>query len=168
MKIKIALLFSICLCITLTSCGIYSFSGGDTGNAKTLQIDYFPNNAPLIEPGLSQSFTQSLQDLFLRQTNLNLVKSNGDLMFEGEITNYTVTPMTATANQTAAQSRLTLVINVRFYNNLDEKKNFEKKFTHFFDFDANAQLSGGLLEGGLEEIFERITQDIFNASVANW
>ena len=168
MKIKIALLFSICLCITLASCGIYSFSGGDTGNAKTLQIDYFPNNAPLIEPGLSQNFTQSLQDLFLRQTNLNLVKSNGDLMFEGEITNYTVTPMTATANQTAAQSRLTLVINVRFYNNLDDKKNFEKRFTHFFDFDANAQLTGGLLEGGLEEIFERITQDIFNASVANW
>lgn len=168
MKIKIALIFSICLCFTLASCGIYSFSGGDTGNAKTLQIDYFPNNAPLIEPGLSQSFTQSLQDLFLRQTNLNLVKSNGDLMFEGEVTNYTVTPMTATADQTAAQSRLTLVINVRFYNNLDEKKNFEKRFTHFFDFDANEQLTGGLLEGGLEEIFERITQDIFNASVANW
>ena len=167
MKLKTAFLlltFSLCM----IGCGIYSFTGGDTGKAKTLQIDYFPNNAPLIEPGLSQNFTQELQDLFLRQTNLSLVKANGDLIFEGEITNYTVTPMTATANQTAAQNRLTLVVNVRFYNKFDEKKNFEKKFTHFFDFDANAQLTGSLLEGGLEEIFERITQDIFNASVANW
>lgn len=168
MKNITALFFSICIAISLAGCGIYSFTGGDTGKAKTLQIDYFPNNAPLIEPGLSQNFTQALQDLFLRQTNLSLVKANGDLMFEGEVTNYTVTPMTATANQTAAQNRLTLVINVRFYNNLDEEKNFEKKFTHFYDFDANAQLTGGLLESALEEIFERITQDIFNASVANW
>ena len=167
MKLKLAFL-TLLFSFSIIGCGIYSFTGGDTGKAKTLQIDYFPNNAPLIEPGLSQNFTQELQDLFLRQTNLSLVKANGDLMFEGEVTNYTVTPMTATANQTAAQSRLTLVVNVRYYNKFDEDKNFEKKFTHFFDFDANEQLTGGLLEGGLEEIFERITQDIFNASVANW
>jgi hypothetical protein len=168
MKQITTLFFNLCIAISVVSCGIYSFTGGDTGKAKTIQVDYFPNNAPLIEPGLSQNFTQELQDLFLRQTNLSLVKANGDLIFEGEVTNYTVTPMTATANQTAAQSRLTLVINVRFYDKNDEEKNFEKKFSHFFDFDANAQLTGGLLESGLEEIFERITQDIFNASVANW
>jgi len=168
MKLKTNLIYSLSLLLTLYSCGIYTFTGGDTGNAKTIQIDYFPNNAPLVEPGLSQQFTQSLQDLFLRQTNLSLVNANGDLLFEGEITNYRVTPMTATADQTAAQSRLTVVVNVRFFNNLDEKKNFEKKFTHFYDFGGSEQLTGSLLESALEEIFERVTQDIFNASVANW
>lgn len=168
MKFKILLFFTTILLLITTSCGIYSFTGGDTGNAKTIQINYFPNNAQLVEPGLSQKFTQELQDLFLRQTNLSLVKSNGDLFFEGEITRYRVTPMTATSDQTAAQSRLTIVINVRFYNKIDEKKDFEKQFTHFSDFGANEQLSGSVLDNALDEIFERITQDIFNASVANW
>jgi hypothetical protein len=168
MNLKAFFYISILLLTPLTGCGIYSFTGGDTGKATSLQIDYFPNNADLIEPGLSQNFTQALQDLFVRQTNLNLVKTNGDLSFEGEITNYRVSPMTATANQTAAQSRLTLVVNVRYFNKFDEKKNFEKKFTHFYDFDGTQMLTGSLLETALEEIFDRITQDIFNASVANW
>ena len=167
MKIK-NIIFCTSLFLSILSCGVYSFTGGDTGSAKTIQINYFPNNAPLVEPGLSQALTQALQDLFLRQTNLSLVKSNGDLFFEGEITNYRVTPMTATADQAAAQSRLTVVVNVRFYNKTDESKDFEKSFTHFSDFDALDQLSGAVLDNALEEIFDRITQDIFNASVANW
>lgn len=167
MKLK-NIFFCSLLIFNSISCGIYSFTGGDTGSAKTIQINYFPNNATLVEPGLSQQFTQELQDLFLKQTNLSLINANGDLFFEGEITNYRVTPMTATADQTAAQSRLTVVVNIRFYNTLNSKKDFEKRFTHFSDFDANEQLTGSVLEGALEEIFERITQDIFNASVANW
>ena len=153
---------------TVISCGIYSFTGGDTGNAKTIQIDFFNNNASLVEPSLSQAFTIDLQDFFIRQTNLNLVKSGGDLQFEGEITRYTITPMTATANQTAAQNRLTVEINVRFYNRTDEKKNFEKKFSHFYDYPANDILQGATLDAAYEVIFQRITQNIFNASVANW
>jgi hypothetical protein len=122
----------------------------------------------LIEPTLSQRFTQDLQDLFTRQTNLTLIKSNGDLYFSGEITGYRVNPMSATAAQTAAQNRLTVTINVRFENKLIEKDNFEKQFSFYSDFDANAQLTGGVLEAALDEIIERITQDIFNASVAKW
>ena len=150
------------------SCGIYSFTGGDVGDAKTIQVDYFQNNAALVQPGVSQKFTLAMQDLFLRQTDLSLVQNNPDLLFEGEIVNYNISPTTATAQQTAAQSRLTIVINVRFFNNLDEKKNFEKRFTHFYDFDASQQLIGGTLDTALEQIFDRITQDIFNASLANW
>jgi hypothetical protein len=153
------------LCV---ACGAYSFTGGSTGDAKTLQIDFFPNQAPLVEPSLSQSFTQDLQDLFTRQTNLTLTKSNGDLYFSGEITGYRVNPMSATAAQTAAQNRLTVSVNVRFINKLIEKDNFEKQFSFYSDFDANAQLTGGILEAALDEILERITQDIFNASVAKW
>ena len=154
--------------VLLIACGAYSFTGGSTGDAKTLQIDFFSNQAPLVEPTLSQRFTKDLQDLFTRQTNLTLTKSNGDLYFSGEITGYRVNPMSATAAQTAAQNRLTVTINVRFVNKLIEKDYFEKQFSFYSDFDANAQLTGGVLEAALDEIIERITQDIFNASVAKW
>jgi len=154
--------------ILIISCGAYSFTGGNTGDAKTLQVDYFQNQASLIEPSLSQTFTQNLQDLFTRQTNLTLVNSNGDLYFSGEITRYRITPMSATADQTAAQNRLTVSVNIRFVNKLNEKDDFEKEFSFYSDFAANAQLSGSVLENAFDEIIERITQDIFNASVAKW
>lgn len=160
--------------ITITSltlligCGVYSFTGGNTGNAKTVQINIFPNQAPLVEPSLSQRFTQELRELFTRQTNLTLVPSNGDLTFEGEITGYRITPMSATANQTAAQNRLTITVNVRFTNKLEEKDDFERQFSFYSDYGATQQLTGGVLDVALTEILERINQDIFNASVAKW
>lgn len=154
--------------IILFGCGAYSFTGGNTGNAKTIQIDFFPNQAALVEPNLSQRFTQDLRDLFTRQTNLSLVKSGGDLLFEGEITEYRITPLSATANQLAAQNRLTIVVNVRFTNALVEKDNFEKQFSFYSDFDANQNPKGAVLDGLLEVIFKEITQNIFNASVAKW
>lgn len=149
-------------------CGVYSFTGGSTGDAKTIQIDYFPNTAILVEPTLSQSFTLALQDLFLRQTNLKLTDSGGDLHFEGEITQYRIMPIAATAEQTAAQNRLTIGVRVRFYNRLNEEDDFEQTFSFYSDYDGNLQLTGSVLESAYEEIFERITQDIFNAAVAKW
>jgi len=168
MRKKIHLLpFVLCSTIIL-GCGIYKLNGGSTGDSKTIQVDFFPNQAPLIEPQLSQRFTQDMQDLFLRQTNLDLVNNGGDLRFEGEITGYRVTPMSATSQQTAAQNRLTVTVNVRFYNRLKEEDDFEKQFSFYSDFDANAQLTGGVLDAALDEILERIIQDIFNASLGNW
>ncbi len=152
----------------VASCGTYSFTGGSTGDAKTIQINTFPNNASLVEPTLSQKFTLALQDRFLRQTNLTQTNSGGDLLFEGEITQYSIIPVTATAQQTAAQNRLTIAVRVRFYNRLNEDDNFERTFSFYSDFDANAQLTGSVLENAYFEIFERITQDIFNAAVAKW
>jgi len=155
--------------LTTQACGIYSFTGTNLHpDVKTVQIDYFPNNAVLVEPSLSQTFTTNFQDLFLRQTNLNLVKAGGDLQFEGEITGYKINPMTATAQQTAAQNRLTITVSVRFFNNMVEDDNFEKTFSHYYDYDGNTQLTGSIMEDAFEEIIERITQDIFNASVAKW
>ncbi|CAA0158282.1 LptE family protein [Tenacibaculum maritimum] len=169
MKTYIYIFFaSIILGLSIISCGAYSFTGGNTGDAKTIQIDFFPNQASLVEPSLSQKFTLDLQDLFTRQTNLTLTSSGGDLHFEGEITDYRITPMSATAQQTAAQNRLTITVNVRFTNRLNEKDDFEKQFSFYDDFGANQQLSGSALEGVLSTILERITQDIFNASVAKW
>ena len=166
-KFSYAILFL--LIITAQSCGIYSFTGTNLHpDVKTVQIDYFPNNAILVEPSLSQEFTIKFQDLFTTQTNLTLVRTGGDLQFEGEITGYKINPMTATAQQTAAQNRLTITVNVRFFNNKLEEDNFEQTFSHYYDYDANAQLTGGILDDAFLEILERITQDIFNASVAKW
>lgn len=166
---KIYFIILILLAFTAQSCWLYSFSGTNIqSDVKTIQIDYFPNNAILVEPTLSQTFTQDLQDLFLKQTNLNLVKSGGDLQFEGEITGYKINPMTATADQTASQNRLTITVNVRFFNNKLEDDNFEKTFSHYYDYDADVILTGSSLDDAFSEIFERITQDIFNASVAKW
>ena len=166
-KIIYITLFSIST-LLLVACSAYSFTGGSTGDAKTLQIDFFPNQASLVEPTLSQSFTQEMLDLFTRQTNLTTVTSNGDLYFSGEITGYRITPMSATSDQTAAQNRLTITVNVRFVNKLIEKDDFEKQFSFYSDYAADVQLTGGILETALDEILERITQDIFNASVAKW
>lgn len=161
----ILLLFVV---LTINSCSIYNFTGTGKIDAKTFQVNYFQNNAELIEPGIERTFTLRLQDLIQNQTNLNLTNSNGDLVYEGEIVRYNITPMTATADIRAAQNRLTIAVNVRFTNKNKEEDNFEKQFSFFDDFPANTQLTGAQLTKSLDIIFERITQDIFNESLAKW
>lgn len=154
--------------LSLQSCGFYSFTGADTGNAETFQVNFFRNTAQLIEPGIDRDFTLQLQDLIQNQTKLSLVNNNGDLIYEGEIVRYYVAPMTATADSRAAQNRLTIEINVRYYNTLDVEKDFEQRFSFYFDFPGNAQLTGAQKEEAINEIFTRISQDVFNASLTNW
>lgn len=168
-KIKKPLFTFLSLIVLISIQGCYSFGGVTLDNrVKTVQVDYFPNNAPLIEPTLSQAFTLSLQDIFISQTNLDMVKSGGDIHFEGEIVGYRINPMSATAEQTAAQNRLTITVNVRYYNKYEEDKDFEQRFSFYHDYPAEAQLVGSTLQDALRDILERITQDIFNASVAQW
>ncbi|WP_333696139.1 LptE family protein [Flavobacterium sp.] len=150
------------------SCKYYNFTGTGKIDAKTFQVNYFQNNAELIEPGIERDFTLALQDLIQNQTNLNLVTSGGDLRYEGEITGFRISPMTATADQRTAQNRLTFTVNVRFTNMKKEEDNFEKPFSFFYDYPANNQLVGATLAAAKQEIFERITQDIFNESLAKW
>lgn len=162
------IVLSITLSLLLNSCGVYNFSGAKPVDAKTFQVNYFQNNAELIEPGIERTFTLELQDIIQSQTNLNLVTQGGELIYEGEIVEYRIAPMSATADQRAAQNRLTITIMVRFTNRNKEDDNFEKRFSFYYDFDANAQLVGSQLTTALDEIFERITQDIFNESLAKW
>ncbi|UPT71607.1 MAG: LPS assembly lipoprotein LptE [Flavobacterium sp. JAD_PAG50586_2] len=163
---KILLIFIIA--VGLNSCGPYNFTGAKPIDAKTFQVNYFLNNADLVEPGIERTFTIRLQELIQNQTNLNLTNTSGDLVYEGEITEYRITPMQATANQTAAQSRLSITINVRFSNKNKEADDFEKQFSFYFDYDGATQLVGSKLSEALDVIFERITQDIFNESLAKW
>lgn len=165
---KLKYLIVILTAITLNSCGPYNFTGTGKIDAKTFQVNYFQNNAPLVQPGIERTFTLELQDIIQNQTNLNLVRTNGDLTYEGEITNYTTTPMAATADLTAAQNRLTITVNVRFVNKNKETDNFEKPFSFYYDYPGDQQLIGSTLTSALDVIFERITQDVFNESLAKW
>ena len=156
----------------IASCGVYNFTGGNVGTATTFAVPYFQNYATqspgsTFEPGLERDFTLALQDRILNQTSLDLDNSNTDLLYEGEIVEYRISPMSATAQQTAAQNRLSMAVKVRFYNKTKEDADFEQRFSFFYDYPANAQLSS-VKDEALEVIFERITQDIFNASLADW
>ncbi|MBC7440490.1 MAG: LptE family protein [Flavobacterium sp.] len=165
---KTKYLLIIFFAFALNGCGAYNFTGTGKIDAKTFQVNYFQNTAPLIEPGIDRTFTQRLQNLIQDQTNLSLTNSSGDLVYEGEITDYRVSPMTATANQQASQSRLSISIKVKFTNKKKEEDNFEKTFSFYDDFSGNSLPSGAQLTKSLDIIFERITQDIFNASLAKW
>ncbi|MNR97574.1 hypothetical protein D3C72_287560 [compost metagenome] len=153
---------------TLSSCSVYNFTGTGKIDAKTFQVNFFQNNAELIEPGIDRRFTLELQDLIQNQTNLNLVPNRADLVYEGEIVDYRISPMTATADQQASQNRLKIRVNVRFTNKNKETDDFEKAFEFYYDYPATQQLVGSTLDTALKEIFERITQDIFNESLAKW
>ncbi|MGQ2982185.1 LptE family protein [Flavobacterium sp.] len=165
---KIQFLLAFAIIFTLSGCSIYNFTGTGKIDAKTFQVNYFQNTADLVEPGIERDFTQRLQNLIQNQTNLSLTTTGGDLVYEGEITEYRVTPMTATANQRASQNRLTISVMVRFTNKKKEDDDFEKRFSFYYDYTGNELPSGQIKSAALEEIFERITQDIFNESLAKW
>jgi hypothetical protein len=155
--------------LSLTSCSFYSLSGVTLpADVKTFQVDYFGYQATLVEPGIERTFTLDLQDLIQDQSRLSLVTRNGDYLYQGEITRFYIAPMTATANSTASQSRLTIEINLRFTNTKIDEESFEKKYSFFYDYSANIQLQGSALETALEVIYEQITQDIFNDTLAKW
>lgn len=173
MKLK-SIIFLIATSLVLFSCGVYNFTGGNPGTATTFQVNYFQNYASqspgsIFEPGMDRDFTLALQDRILNQSSLDIIGNGGDLVYEGEIVEYRISPMTATAQQTAAQNRLSIAVKVRFTNNTieDGTKDFDQRFSFFFDYPANSQLSAVKTEAH-EIIFERITQDIFNASLADW
>jgi hypothetical protein len=157
------------LALLLNGCSVsYNFTGTGKIDAKTYQVNYFQNTSELVQPGIERTFTNRLQDLIQNQTNLSLTSNGADLVYEGEITDYRITPMAATADQRAAQNRLTIRVNVRFINKKHEDESFEKPFSFYQDFAGTDQPTGATLTGLIDTIFERITQDVFNESLAKW
>ncbi|ALJ04924.1 hypothetical protein APS56_07220 [Pseudalgibacter alginicilyticus] len=166
---RITYIYIFILTVTFTSCGIYSFTGISLDpDVKTFQVNRFENLALLVEPGLERDFQVSLQDLIQNQTNLSLETSNAHLVYEGEITDYRISPTTATSESTAAQNRLTISVKIRFFNRKKPEDDLEQSFSFFYDYPGSSQLIGGLKTTAHEEIFERITQDVFNATLAKW
>ena len=90
------------------------------------------------------------------------------MVYEGEITEYRISPTTATADNRAAQNRLTITVQVRFFDKNDSDEDFDQRFSFFYDYPGSSQLVGSQKTTAHEEIFERITQDVFNASLAKW
>jgi hypothetical protein len=166
---RLSFLFLVVLfSAALNGCGVYSFTGASTPpEAKTVSVLLFPNKAELVQPSLSQLFTEALREKFSSQTSLILVPRNGDLHFEGEITGYTTEPVAITGDQQAALIRLKITVNVRYVSKFSPKDNFETAFTRYEDYDSSENLSSVELDL-VNKINEALVDDIFNKSVVNW
>lgn len=163
-------LIFIATCLLLSSCRLsVSLTGGNINpNAKTVYVQTFTNNSSLVNPSLSQDFTTALKNKIQNQTPLTIINNgNGDYSLEGEITNYTVTPVAIQGNDQAAMNRLTISVRVRFTNSFDETQNYEQSFSRYADYLSTQNFTS--VEGTLvEEINEALTDDIFNKSFVNW
>lgn len=157
------------LLISLGSCGGYSFTGGDVGDAKTLSVAFFPNNAEIVQPELSQLFTERLRDIFIQQTPLELQERNGDLQFRGSIVGYTIQPINVQASNvgSVAQNELTVTVNVIYTNTLDADKSFEQNFSRAVQFDANVDINQ-VEDELLDQITQELAENILNQSIGNW
>ncbi len=165
-----AVAFSLCLTALLVhSCGIYSFTGTSIQpDVKTVTINYFEYKALKVNPALSNQITDALRDKFTKLTKLEQVDMDGDIEIVGAITGYDVKATAVTANEQAAQNRLTVTVKISFTNRKYPEDDFpDKSFSAYADFDAASSLDAE--EATLcEEIVEKLCEDIFNATVANW
>ena len=167
---KKSILISILLMLLLAGCSIkYSLNGAsiDYTKIKTVSITDFQNLAPTVYPPLAQRFTEDLKDRFQRQTRLRDIPTNGDLSIEGEIVGYDLSAEAVQENAFAAKTRLTLRINVRFTNKVNEEENFEREFTSFGTFDSS-QMFVDVQDQLCQELTKDIINQIFNATVENW
>jgi hypothetical protein len=155
-----------------TSCGYkvtYNLSGGSIPpEAKTFSVAYFPNNAPMVAPTLSNVLTEGLRDKFSRQTRLEQVEEGGDFAFEGEITNYSSTTASVSSGDYALQNRLTITVKVSFQNAIDQTLSFNNKtFSSYADYDSS-QLLIDVQDQLIEEIVKALVDDIYMAAAGNW
>jgi hypothetical protein len=164
------------LLIILPSCGVgvqYSMTGTSTA-AKTISITEFYNNTDLGAANLGQTFTNQLKNYLIQNSNLAVVAEEGELLMEGEITGFTIAPIAPTAtndpNQinNASSTRLTITVVASYTNTLDENMSFKDRSFSFYKDFPNDQNFTDVEEQYTRQIFERIVNDIFNASIANW
>lgn len=154
-----------------TSCSIsYKFNGAtiDYTRIKTVTIEDFPNQAPLVYPPLSQMFSEHLREQFRRNTRLEPVETNGDLILEGAIVGYELTPMAMQEDALSAMTRFTITVRVSYTNMVEEKKSFSgRTFTSSQEFDSN-NLFSDIQEGLANELIDDLVKQIFNATVEDW
>lgn len=165
---KIALFIVLSIFINQACTIKYSLTGASIApEVKTISVQYFVNRAPLGLANLEQYFTDELKDKFKSQTSLIAVNDAGHLNFEGEITKYDIKPMAITGDETASQNRLSITVHVKFTNEIEPEYNFDTNFTQFADYDSDQDLSS-VEQQLVEEIVEKLIEDIFNKSVVNW
>ena len=156
------------LLLTGVGCGIYSFSGTSIqSDVNSITINYIEYKALKVNPSLSNDLTEALKEQFRKMTKLEQVDMDGDLEIEGQITGYEVRATAVTANEQAAQSRLTVNVKISFTNRKHPEDDLEQNFSAYADFDASMSLDS--VEASLcQEIVEKLVEDIFNATVAQW
>lgn len=163
------LLTILAAALLTAGCGIYSFSGTSIQpDVKTITVNFCEYKAMKVNPNLSNELTEAMRNKFRRMTRLEQVEMDGDLEISTEITGYDVRAQAITANEVAAQNRLTVTIKVTFHNKKYPEDDFENKnFSHYADYDSTNSLDA--VESTLvAEIIEKLTEDIFNATVAQW
>lgn len=171
-----SLLIVFTLALLPVSCGVsvnYSMTGAAT-EAETISIGEFYNNADLGPANMAQTFTNDLKNYFVQNSNLSVVTEEGELQLEGEIMDLRITPIAPTgtddptAINRASATRLTITVRATYINTLKEDMSFkDKSFSFYKDFDNELNVSD-VEDAFVKEIFQRIINDIFNASVANW
>ena len=150
------------------SCGIYSFTGTNIqSDVKTISIPFVEYKALRVNPSLSNDLTEALQDKFRKLTSLEQVDEDGDLELLCEVTGYDMKPQAVTANEVAAQNRLTVTVKIEFTNRKYPEDDVSQSFSAYEDYDSSNSLDA--VEAGLcESIIEKLVEDIFNATVAHW
>jgi hypothetical protein len=151
------------------ACGSVSFnmSGASVAPAQTCQVSYFENRAEIVNPRLSNQITQALQDKIQSNTSLSLVTSNADVLFEGEITGYSVQPQAVQASGTAAKDRLTVTVKVKFTNAVKPENSYDKSFSRFYEYTSSSSFP--TIEGtAVDAILAELMDDIFNAAFSLW
>ena len=161
----------LCVLLLCTGCSIsYKFNGAtiDYTRIKTITIEDFPNQAPLVYPPLSQMFSERLREQFRRNTRLEPVDANGDLVLEGAIVGYELTPIAMQEDALSAMTRFTITVRVSYTNMEEEKKSFSgRTFTSSQEFDSN-NLFSDIQEGLAQAMIEDLVKQIFNATVEDW
>ena len=162
------LLICIAVALAAVSCGIYSFTGTNIQpDVKTICIPFVEYKALRVNPSLSNDLTEALQDKFRKLTSLEQVDEDGDLELVCEVTGYDVKATAITAGEVAAQNRLTVTVKIEFTNRKYPEDDVSQSFSAYEDYDSNNSLDA--VEGTLcETIIEKIVEDIFNATVAQW
>lgn len=160
--------------LLLSGCGVYSFTGASISpDTKTISILNFGDRSTSSPPFLAQTFSEKTREYFQRNTSLALVNKEGDLQMEGNIVQYSLSPIAPSAVpgggglERAAQTRLTIGVKVRFTNTRNKEQNFDQQFSFYADFDQ-AKSFASVERELIETISDQIILDIFNKSVANW
>ncbi len=154
----------------LTACSVsYKFNGAsiDYTKTKTITIADFPIRASYVWGPMQSIFNNELKDIFANHTRLTQVKRNGDLKIEGEITQYNQRNKSVSSEGYSAQTELSMTVNVRFTNNINHSEDFEKQFTATATYETTQSLNA-VQEELVTEMVKSITDQIFNATVANW
>ncbi|WP_235208220.1 LptE family protein [Saccharicrinis fermentans] len=159
----------LALIIGLSACSVRLTLNGASvpDNLKTFTVQYFENRAPLINPILSQTFTEALKDRITNESRLVLESQNGDIDFSGEITGYSIKPMAIQADAISAETRLTVTVKVRYRNFKSPKDNWESQFKAYEDYSSEQNIND-VEEELVTLIVEQITEDIFNKAFSDW